>query len=197
MSIQTELTRITNAKAAIKTAIEGKGVTVPDGTKLDALAALVESIEVGGSSGGGDIVLGEITITSNENVTLTDAFPARSQVPKAFFWFEKGTSFGDATHSKRRPLALIAARDDGGLTSDIAGTYKGAYIEASSGSNSTSANKLSATNMFNRSAAGSTGTYTNMIGNYKQGTLYFCVNNTRYGFIEGRTYVWGVIPWDE
>lgn len=47
MSIQTELTRITNAKAAIKTAIEGKGVTVPDGTKLDALAALVESIEVG------------------------------------------------------------------------------------------------------------------------------------------------------
>ena len=34
MSIQTELTRITNAKTAIKTAIEGKGVTVPDGTML-------------------------------------------------------------------------------------------------------------------------------------------------------------------
>ena len=48
MSIQTELTRITNAKAAIKTAIEGKGVTVPDGAKLDALAALIESIEAGG-----------------------------------------------------------------------------------------------------------------------------------------------------
>lgn len=52
MSIQTELTRITNAKAAIKTAIEGKGVTVPDGAKLDALAALIESIEAGG---GGEI----------------------------------------------------------------------------------------------------------------------------------------------
>ena len=48
MSIQTELTRITNAKAAIKTAIEGKGVTVPDGTMLDGMAALVESIEAGG-----------------------------------------------------------------------------------------------------------------------------------------------------
>ena len=47
MSIQTELTRITNAKAAIKTAIEGKGVTVPDGTKLDGMAALIESIEAG------------------------------------------------------------------------------------------------------------------------------------------------------
>ena len=49
MSIQTELTRIINAKAAIKTAIEGKGVTVPDGTLLDGMAALIESIEAGGS----------------------------------------------------------------------------------------------------------------------------------------------------
>ena len=48
MSIQTELTRITNAKAAIKTAVEGKGVTVPDGTLLDGMAALIESIEAGG-----------------------------------------------------------------------------------------------------------------------------------------------------
>ena len=48
MSIQTELTRITNAKAAIKTAIEGKGVTVPDATLLDGMAALIESIEAGG-----------------------------------------------------------------------------------------------------------------------------------------------------
>ena len=51
MSIQTELTRITNAKAAIKTAIEGKGVTVPDGTLLDGMASLIESIEAGGGSG--------------------------------------------------------------------------------------------------------------------------------------------------
>lgn len=48
MSIQTDLTRIKNAKAAIKTAIEGKGVTVPDGTLLDGMAALIESIEAGG-----------------------------------------------------------------------------------------------------------------------------------------------------
>lgn len=53
MSIQTELTRITNAKAAIKTAIEGKGVTVPASTLLDGMASLIESIETGGGSGGG------------------------------------------------------------------------------------------------------------------------------------------------
>ena len=51
MSIQTELTRITNAKAAIKTAVEGKGVTVPAGTLLDGMAALIESIEAGGGGG--------------------------------------------------------------------------------------------------------------------------------------------------
>lgn len=48
MSIQTELTRITNAKAAIKAAIEGKGVTVPDATLLDGMAALIDAIEAGG-----------------------------------------------------------------------------------------------------------------------------------------------------
>lgn len=50
MSIQTELTRITNAKSSIVAAIEGKGVTVPDGTLLDGMAALIESIEAGGSA---------------------------------------------------------------------------------------------------------------------------------------------------
>ena len=48
MSIQTELTRLTNAKAAIQTAIESKGVTVPSGTLLDGMASLIESIEAGG-----------------------------------------------------------------------------------------------------------------------------------------------------
>ena len=52
MSIQTELARIKNAKAAIKAAIEGKGVTVPDGTLLDGMASLIASIEAGGGSGG-------------------------------------------------------------------------------------------------------------------------------------------------
>ena len=60
MSIQTELTRIINAKAAIKAAVEGKGVTVPDGTLLDGMAALIESIEAGGG-GGYEVTCGIIT----------------------------------------------------------------------------------------------------------------------------------------
>lgn len=52
MSIATEIQRLQTAKADIKTAIEGKGVTVPSTTKLDGYATLIDSIETGG--GGGD-----------------------------------------------------------------------------------------------------------------------------------------------
>lgn len=63
MSIQTELTRLTNAKAAIQTAIEGKGVTVPSGTLLDGMAALIDSIEAGG---GGEFYTGSFSYESDK-----------------------------------------------------------------------------------------------------------------------------------
>lgn len=72
MSIQTELTRITNAKAAIKTAIEGKGVTVPDATLLDGMAALIESIEAGGGTiSGRKFISGEITFSETPTSEIT------------------------------------------------------------------------------------------------------------------------------
>lgn len=58
MSVQTEIDRLASAKAAIKTAIEGKGVTVPDATLLDGMAALIEGIEAGGD---GNFATGTIT----------------------------------------------------------------------------------------------------------------------------------------
>lgn len=54
MSIASEITRLQTAKADLKTAIEGKGVTVSSSAKLDAYPELVESIQAGG--GGDDIV---------------------------------------------------------------------------------------------------------------------------------------------
>ena len=88
MSIQTELTRITNAKAAIKTAIEGKGVTVPAGTLLDGMAALIESIEAGG--GGGlpspftNITTGTFTLTSLAYANAYTITHGLGKVPKLF-----------------------------------------------------------------------------------------------------------------
>ena len=73
MSVQTEITRIESAKTAITTAIEGKGVAVPTGTKLDGLAALVESIEVGG---GGVVTTLHINVTAVNIETMEATFTA-------------------------------------------------------------------------------------------------------------------------
>lgn len=58
MSIATEITRLQNAKAAIKTAIEGKGVNVGNAT-LDEYAEKISSIQTG-------------TDTSDANATAND-----------------------------------------------------------------------------------------------------------------------------
>lgn len=74
MSIQTDLTRIKNAKAAIKAAIEGKGVTVPDATLLDGMASLIESIEAGGVGGNGlaigKAISGSFTFSSDTEIAF-------------------------------------------------------------------------------------------------------------------------------
>lgn len=48
MSIQTQIDRISESVSAALTALTEKGVTVPDGTKVDGLAALIAAIESGG-----------------------------------------------------------------------------------------------------------------------------------------------------
>lgn len=61
MSIETEITRLQNAKASLKTSLISKGVEVSDTAKLDEYPALVDSIEAGGGTtlwaGGGNPVL--------------------------------------------------------------------------------------------------------------------------------------------
>ena len=52
MTVSEQITRIKNAKAAIKQAIQNKGVTVSDTAKLDEYPALINSITVGSGDGG-------------------------------------------------------------------------------------------------------------------------------------------------
>lgn len=61
MSIANELTRLQNAKNAISNAIANKGVTVPSGTKLDGMAALIGQIEQGGKT---ELIRGWLTSAS-------------------------------------------------------------------------------------------------------------------------------------
>ena len=70
MSVQSEITRLEAAKAAISQAITEKGVTVPNGTMLDAMASLISAIEAGGGGSGGSSAedsLVERTVAEYEN----------------------------------------------------------------------------------------------------------------------------------
>ena len=58
MSLSSEITRLQNAKSALKTSIEAKGVTVSDSTLISGYAALVDEIQTGG--GGGDDILRDL-----------------------------------------------------------------------------------------------------------------------------------------
>ena len=97
MSIQTELTRITNAKTAIKTAIEGKGVTVPAGTLLDGMASLIESIEAGG--GGFQVALGTFTPAETEMLNTAKPVPIEHNAgftPDVFIFYRASSTDANA-----------------------------------------------------------------------------------------------------
>lgn len=72
MSIASDVTRIESAKAAIKAAIEGKGVTVPDATLLDGMAALIESIETGGGFDFSSVLAGTMYAESGSYTVASD-----------------------------------------------------------------------------------------------------------------------------
>ena len=91
MSVQSEITRLTTAKSDISTAITNKGVTVPSGTKLDGMAALIDSI-----SGGEDVIIKQVTFHPSMNYLLSKDSCVIThncgKIPKAVFIFSDNTS---------------------------------------------------------------------------------------------------------
>ena len=63
MSVQSEITRLSDNVTAALAAIAGKGVTVPDGSNSDSLASLIAAIEAGG--GGHEVTCGIITLSED------------------------------------------------------------------------------------------------------------------------------------
>lgn len=74
MSIQSEINRIKAAVTALASSIANKGVTVPDGTKLDGMAALVDSIRTGSGSGGDAPTISDASYFFYEGVRTGDEF---------------------------------------------------------------------------------------------------------------------------
>lgn len=78
MSIQSEVSRLQSAKASLAAAIEAKGVSVPETTKLDGYSDLVEQIEAGGGGGGGSAgvqslngLAGALQILAGDNISVS------------------------------------------------------------------------------------------------------------------------------
>lgn len=91
MSVQSEIDRIAGAKSDISTAITNKGVTVPSGTKLDGMAALIDSI-----SGGEDVIIKQVTFRPSANYLLSSdkcvVTHNCGKIPKAVFIFSNNTT---------------------------------------------------------------------------------------------------------
>ena len=92
MSIASEITRLQNAKASIKTSIENKGVTVGNGT-LDTYASKIDAIETGITP------TGTIDITENGTYDVTDKASANVNVSGGDVseYFTETISSGDLT----------------------------------------------------------------------------------------------------
>ena len=96
MSIATEISRIKSAKSAIAAAIAGKGVTVPDGTMLDGMAALSEAIE----AGGGEVNVSTGSFTPVETTKKLTIQHNLGKIPKAvFLWVTERTAWDSDSYS--------------------------------------------------------------------------------------------------
>lgn len=81
MSVQTQIDRISGAVSDALAALAEKGVTVPEGTKVDGLAALIEAIESGGEE--------SFTFTPAETGLLPLDVEDYESI-KAVFWYNTG-----------------------------------------------------------------------------------------------------------
>lgn len=102
MSIQTQIERLTGAKAALKTAIEQKGVAVPEGAPLEQYAPLVEQIVGNGS------LTKEWTLLFDKTIEIPELV---SSVKEALLTSAEGMTefWGLATYAKNESLERLAS----------------------------------------------------------------------------------------
>lgn len=190
MRIQTELTRITNAKEAIKTAIEGKGVTVPEATLLDGMAALIESIEAAGNVKIGNFSTfnyGSFQLAEDVSTYTIDlGYKGGELAPvvEQFFLSRDMTSTFSGTSTTNSLVVAAYLRNVSSATSATLGVKVARYYN-SSGSISTSTGGICA---FNEVSNNST-----------PRTMTVCASNANSSCVltSGATYNWIVLRREE
>lgn len=140
MAISDEITRLQSAKSALKTSIEGKGVTVPSTAKLEDYPALVDSIEAGGGSGDDNWYLMRslsraFVFTKTDDTTWTEmdaGFISFNRGEQIYFqykgekYYVNGLDIGDNPLSKTgQPTVPIQLRNfhTATITKDASGNF--------------------------------------------------------------------------
>lgn len=112
MSVSSEINRLKSAKAALKAAIQGKGVTVSSSASISAYGALVESIDSGYQpatsikvyDSTGATLLGSYTfsipvVVSNINYQCPTAPPANNFTINGVYSFTASGSYGSGGYA--------------------------------------------------------------------------------------------------
>lgn len=79
MSVASEITRLQNAKASIKSSIENKGVSVPSSTLIDTYSTFIDAIS--GGSSGLTYETGTYTPSTNESRPTINFVNTHSEAP--------------------------------------------------------------------------------------------------------------------
>lgn len=200
MAISDEISRLQSAKADIKTAIEGKGVTVPSSTLLDGYAALISSIP----AGSGNIVSGSFTANSSSGVqTVTLPYTGSGYPIAALVCLSDGLSSATnptwASTVQRYTVGCWSAYKNAPST---APTYATSGTQNAATTQCTYKNNTSGTasylrggdigaNTFSSSNAGASG---NTCVRFKsKTTMSVFVAGTSYGLAPGFNYTYFVI----
>ena len=115
MSIQSEISRLMQAKSDISAAIADKGVPVPTTIKMDEFASLIESIEAGG---GGSVATGTV-ITDEMSMAYDPIYHGLGKKPSGVLWviIESTSVNSSGVLNYKRPQA------GGYFSSDGTGMY--------------------------------------------------------------------------
>ena len=113
-TVAEEITRIQNAKANLKTAIEGKGIVVPEGSLIDAYAPLVASIpKAGWPMAGAELVASaDLSFNLKDDTTWDEWTPSSTSTTIKAIGAARGTCSYTMTADEMRNYGMVLFQFD-------------------------------------------------------------------------------------
>ena len=186
MSVQTQIDRISGAVSDALAALTEKGVTVPDGTKVDGLAALIESIE---ADGAGELFHAEITPATSGEVLTFEVGEIGERIAAVIASLKPDDYIAN---SKNYAVAYIAALNQNPVSSTPRAVSIVAYKSGYSMELSKNSSIQNSGSTPNGTASGDSYSFWNS-RNAKPLVKFYVTNGaeSKYGLLVGKTYdIW-------